>query len=135
MDTLLSRDSVKLLLRVELVGKSSAKIRLNAVHKDYVKKEKSNDYMYFADEYNDFIIWSMQDFIFNERQLRIPDEINIGEKMVHTHEFKHDMERYDSLKKLYKSLNRWAITQDFKKNFDDVMTPRVIIAGNYWYVL
>jgi uncharacterized 2Fe-2S/4Fe-4S cluster protein (DUF4445 family) len=128
--------SSKMVLKIKLQGTSAVKMQLVSINKDYVKKKNSNDFNFFQDEENEFVVWSTQDFVFNDRQIRIPDENHIEELMVYTHEFEHDMERYDVLKKMYKSLQNWADEMDFRTPYFKGSEGRkkVIIAGDYWFI-
>ena len=123
------------MLKVQLQGLASAKIELVSVNKAYVKGTTTNNFMYCTDEFNGFVIWSTQDFIFNERQLRLPDNTNIEKTMMHTHKYKHDEDRHDSLKKMYDALNRWSKIQDFVK-FNKTPTDmnKLLVSGDYWFV-
>lgn len=125
--------SPKLVLKINLEGKSAVKIQLVAVNKDFIKTDKTNNYNYYKDIDKDFVIWSTQDFIFNERQIRLPDELNLTEEMVCTYDFKHDIERYDTLKKMYQTLQVWSQEMD---QFFRIMKKkdRVIVEGDYWYI-
>jgi len=124
--------SPKLVLKINLEGKSAVKIQLVAVNKDFIKTDKTNNYNYYKDIDKDFVIWSTQDFIFNERQIRLPSENHIKEEMVFTYNFKHDMERYDTLKKMYDTLIDWSFQMDMfstkTKNND------IVVTGDYWFV-
>ena len=125
----------KMVLKITLEGTSSVKMKLVSINKKFVKKHQSNDFNFFLDEENEFVIWSTQDFVFNNRQLRIPDEKHIVENMFHVHEFKNDMDRYDSLKKMHLALQKWSDEMDLKdvfaKSYND---KKVIITGDYWFV-
>jgi hypothetical protein len=70
--------SSKMVLKIKLQGTSAVKMQLVSINKDYVKKKNSNDFNFFQDEENEFVVWSTQDFVFNDRQIRIPDENQIG---------------------------------------------------------
>ena len=124
-----------MVLKVQLSGLASAKIELVSVKKIYINDIINKNFMYNTDEINDFVIWSTQDFIFNERQLRLPDNTNIKKTMVHTHKFIHDQDRHDCLKKMYDALNRWSKTQDFVKfNKTPPDINKLLICGDYWFV-
>lgn len=125
----------KMVLKIRFVGQSSVKMQLVSINKDYVKKKHSNNFNYFQDPGNEFVVWSTQDFVFNERQIRIPDEEHIEELMIHTHEYKHDMERYDALKKMYITLQNWADEMDFRTPYYiSEGKQKVIVAGDYWFI-
>ena len=124
----------KIVLKVELCGSCSTNIQLVSINKDYVKKENSNDFKYYKNEIYDFVLWSTQDFIFDNRQLRLPDEKNIKKVMSHTHIFSNDKERYAALKKLYNTLGEWAKTIDISNGIVSSNWKKIILAGEYWFV-
>jgi len=132
---LLSKGGAKMVLKIKLVGTSSVKMQLVSINKNYVKTPNSNNFNFFQDEENDFVIWSTQDFVFNDRQIRIPDENNIKDLMIHTHDYDHDMHRYDSLKKLYDTLQKWSDEMDLREIFLNTSDKKkVIMVGDYWFV-
>ena len=128
----LHNNGAKMVLKINLEGISAVKMQLVAINKDCVKSKKDNNYNYYKDIDSEFVIWSTQDFVFNERQIRLPDELNIKDLMVFTHKFKHDMERYDTLKKMYDTLIDWSFQMDMfstkTKNND------IVVTGDYWFV-
>jgi hypothetical protein len=124
----------KVVLKVKFQGTGGVYMELVSINKDYVKKEKSNDYKYFKNDIYDFVLWSTQDFIFDNRQLRFPDEKNVKQLMSHTHKFGSDKERYATLKKLYNTLEYWSRSMDITQGVLSTKTKRVILAGDYWFV-
>ena len=124
----------KIVLKIQLHGEFSTNIELISINKDFVKKNNSNDFKYYRNNFNDFVLWSTQDFIFDNRQLRLPDEKNIKEKMEHTHLCNSDKERYAILKKLYNTLEDWSKMVDMNKGVYVGNKKKVIIAGDYWFV-
>lgn len=124
----------KIVLKVKFRGRFSVSIDLVSIKKDYVKKSNRNNYMYFRHEYSDFVLWSTQDFIFDDRQIRLPDEKHITKHMTHTHVFPSDAARYATLKKMYSTLENWSKVDDMKKGVFAGKKCRVILKGNYWYI-
>jgi len=123
----------KLILKVNFEGKSSAKIQLISIHTDFVRKSNTNDFMFYKND--DFVIWSTQDFLFDERQIRLPDELNICAEMAHTYIFSHDQARYETLKKMYDTLNKWSQRVDYMQGRVNLQCQnKVVMAGDYWYV-
>lgn len=124
----------KMVLKVKFQGKFSVSIDLVSINKDYVKKPRINNYMYYENKDNKFVLWSTQDFIFDERQIRLPDENNIADVMSHTHIFPNDKARYATLKKLYNTLNGWSKSDDLQKGRFVNKENRIVLAGDYWFV-
>jgi len=125
--------SAKLILKVKFQGKFSVNIELVSINKNYVKRIDSNDHMYYKNETYDFVLWSTQNFIFDNRQIRLPDEMNIAPLMTHTHIFGSDKERYATLKKMYNTLKDWSRTDDMKKG-KFTGKKRIVFSGDYWFV-
>jgi hypothetical protein len=144
METIFNDGLAKMVLKICLEGKSSVRITIASINKDFIRKKGKNDYFFFQDEDCKFTIWSTQDFIFNERQLRLPDDQNLCENIVYLHEFKHDIERYEVLKKLYITLRGWSREMDrqlknytfnnFLQNSNKKYNNKVTVVGDYWYV-
>jgi ABC-type multidrug transport system ATPase subunit len=126
--------SAKIVFKVKFQGNFSVSIDLVSINKDYVKRKYENDYMYYKNETYNFVLWSTQNFIFDNRQIRLPDESNIKENMSHVHVFSSDKERYATLKKMYNTLNEWSKTDDIIKGLSIGERKRVILAGDYWFV-
>lgn len=127
---------IKLVLNVTLGSNSSVKLQLIRIHKDYVKKIETNDYMYYRNEAAGFIVWGTQDFLFDNRQLRLPDERNISEIMEYTYVFSNDQERYNTLKKMVETLDKWSQYMDYTNDkVYDKVTNNVVLTGDYWYVI
>ena len=128
----------KMVLKIELKGTSSVKMELVSINTKYVRKLKTNDFCFFEDEENAFVIWSTQDFVFNERQIRIPDTEHLSNDMSWSHDFKQDDKRYIALKKMYTTLQKWSTEMD-----DRILTfvsngarlrKKIVIVDNYWFV-
>ncbi|MFW6226128.1 MAG: hypothetical protein ACOC3V_04150 [bacterium] len=131
----LDNSPIKLVLIVELINEKTAKIRISSINKDFVRKYTDNDFMYHRDSKTDFIIWSAQDFIFDRRQLRLPDEKNIKDNMVHIYNYHSEKDRYESLKKMYKTLENWSKTIDYNRKIRLKKKQHIISTGKYWYVM
>jgi len=134
MELLTKTGGAKIVLKIQLQGEHSTTIELVSVNKDFVKKDKSNDYKYYKNEIYDFVLWSQQEFIFDDRQLRLPDEKNIKETMLHTHICSNDKQRYTTLKKLYNTLEDWSKMIDMNRGVYVGNKKKVIIAGDFWFV-
>jgi len=124
----------KMVLKVKFQGKFSVSIDLVSINKNYVKKSGTNDFMYYKNEMYDFILWSTQDFLFDNRQIRLPDELHISDPMSHVHVFGSDTERYSTLKKMYNTLEDWSKVDDMKKGVLVGNHKRIIFAGDFWYI-
>lgn len=127
-------ESPKMVLKVQLGENNSVKIGLISVGKKHIT-DKNDIGKYYKNESLDFIIWSKQNFIFDERQLRLPESDFVSNDMVHSHEYESEEERYNCLKKLFNSLMTWSAYENYMN--DLLPTPNkdtIIIAGDYWYV-
>jgi len=124
----------KMVLKVKFLGKFSVSIDLVTINKKYVKKPGTNDFMYYESETNDFVIWSTQDFLFDNRQIRLPDELNLSDPMSHIHVFGSDTERYSTLKKMYSTLETWSKVDDMKRGVFVGKKKKVVLAGDFWYI-
>jgi hypothetical protein len=123
----------KMVFKVKFDSDFSVNIQLVSINKDYVKNPKENNYMYYKDKDANFVLWSTQDFIFDERQIRLPDESNITDVMSHTHVFPNDKARYATLKKMYNTLQNWSKSEDMIKGVY-VKTNKIVLAGDYWFI-
>jgi len=126
--------TAKMVLKVRFRGEFSVRIDLVSINKEYIKKSGTNDFMYYKNNTYDFVLWSTQDFIFDDRQLRLPDEKNITDFMYHTHLFVSDKERYSVLKKIYNTLEDWSKNDDINKGRFMGDRKRIVFAGDYWFV-
>jgi len=125
---------MKLILKVDILGNTSVKMTIVQIAHEAIKRTQSIDSLIFKDNDCDIIIWSWQDFVFDERQIRLPQE-NKMMKMTHTQHFKSDKERYETLKKYYYLLNKWALNTRMFPNTDTDIKNRVRINGNFWQVI
>lgn len=124
---------MKLRIRIDLIGKKSAQITLVYVCEEALKNQHSIDNKIFM---NDGItIWSFGDFIFDYRQIRLPERKKLIDKPYHTYEFKSENERYETFKKYYHLLNRWGLNTRLFPNTNTDIKKRVIIDNEYWTVI
>lgn len=124
----------KIVLKVQFLGEYSTRIELMLVNKEYIKKLGTNDFQYYRNGTYDFILWSTQNFIFDKRQIRLPDEMNLMKNMSHVHIFRNNKERYDTLKNMYKTLERWSIHVDSIRGIKPIYDKKVKLDGEFWYV-
>lgn len=120
-------NEVKLSLKFKFISDDTVNIKLFFVQQKCLKKEHFGIYRDFE---NDFSVWSCGTFLFDERQLRIPDEKNIDGSIQSTCKFRDEKHKRDTLKKLYSALHHWS-----NKNSDFTDKGEVILDDEYWYVL
>ncbi|MFW6225458.1 MAG: hypothetical protein ACOC3V_00700 [bacterium] len=123
---------MKAIFKFELIGKNELKVKLVHVCDTVVNITDNYDGNYFYDE---IMIWSLRTFTFDERQIRLPQLSELSDKMVHTHKFESEQERYETLKKFYISLNRWSLDTKLFPNNNLDNTKRVLIQDKYWTVM
>ena len=126
---------MKLQLKVDLIGEKSVEITLIFVSEEAMLNEWNTDNKIYQDKEKDITIWSFSQFIFDERQIRIPQRNRLFERLKHEHKFKSDQERYETLKKYYYALNMWALNTKLFPNTNTDITNRVIINDNHWSVI
>ena len=122
----------KLVLKIQFIDISSIKMDLVFLNKKYIKNENENNYQYFKNNIDDYILWSAQDFIFDKRQIRLPDETNLSKVMTHVCIFENHKEKYHTLKKLYNTLTSWSEYDDDVIYSDK--KEKIKLKGKYWYV-
>ena len=123
---------MKLKLKVELVGKKSLKMTITHICDEAIGQDFDN--RFFKDHDNNFIIWSAADFIFDERQIRFPQHNRLS-NLSHFHQFNSEEERYSSLKKMYHSLNNWALDIKIFPNTYQSIEQRVFIHNQDWHII
>lgn len=123
---------MKAIFKFELIGKDELKIKLVHVCDTVINITGEYDGNYF---YDDIMIWSLREFTFDERQIRLPQISELSDKMVHTHKFESEQERYETLKKFYISLNKWSLDTKLFPNNNLNNIKRVLIQDKYWTVM
>lgn len=119
---------MRAILKFEFIGEDELKIKLVHICDTVINITDKYNGDYF---YDDVMIWSLRTFVFDNRQIRFPQLSELSDKMVHTHKFENEKERYETLKKFYTSLNKWSLEKSISK--ED--TKRVIIQDKYWSIL
>lgn len=126
----------KMVLGFEMFGMSVLRVEIILIDKNRVKKiETPNDFKFYQDDINRFVIWSSDEFLFDKRQIRIPDSNHVFSKMGHTFVFTSENERRNTLKMMYDSLQRWSEFVDSRdKSNKKINGKRVTMVDNHWYV-
>ncbi len=124
---------MKLKIRLDLIGQKSLRITLVNICDEALKDSSSIDNKIFM--FGGITIWSFSDFVFDFRQIRLPQRNKLIDKPYHICHFKSDKERYETLKKYYITLNRWALNTRLFPNTNTVIKKRVIIDDKYWTVI
>lgn len=120
---------MKAIFKFEFIGEHSLKIKLLQVCDSVLNKTETYDGNYFMG--GDIMIWSLRTFAFDERQIRLPQLSKLSDKMEHTHNFKSDKERYDTLKNFYDALTKWS---NGNENYFSA-EKKVIIKDKYWSII
>lgn len=118
---------VKLSLKIELSDNDLVKIKIVFVKPDCLNK---SNYGIFRDYELDYTVWTSSSFLFDARQLRLPDNRNINLSLKSSCKFSSETHRKESLKKLYTTLHKWSNNISEYKDKGEV-----ILDDEYWYVL
>ena len=126
---------MKLQLKVVLVGSKSLRLSLVYVCDEAMKINDSVDNKLYQDPFNEIVIWSLGDFIFDAIQIRLPQRNRLLYSLTHLHEFKSEEERYNTLKKYYKTLTSWSMNTKMFPNTDTTIKDRIRLCDTYWIVI
>lgn len=118
---------VILSLKVELKKDSDVNISIVMFKEHLLKKENFGIYRDFE---KDFTVWISSNFIFDDRQLRLPGKNYINSTLKCKRVFYSDIERKKTLEKLYTTLQHWASKMS---NFST--NGQVVLDDEYWYVM
>lgn len=120
-------NEIKLSLKFEFEKENNIKVKIIFVRQEYLKKDNFGIY---RDYENDFSVWTCGTFLFDERQLRLPDVDNIKSTVTTSFTFKNEEQKKETLKKLYSALHHWS-----NKNSDFKDAGEVVLDDEYWYVI
>jgi len=123
----LDLSKIKLTLKIEIEDTDTVNIKVVFVKHECLNKP---NYGILRDYGIDFTVWTSSSFLFDERQLRLPDGKNINSVLNTSFKFKNEIERKDTLKKLYTTLHKWS-----NKNSEYKEKGEVVLDEEYWYVL
>jgi hypothetical protein len=119
---------MKLKLKVELIGDRALTITIIYIADEammggsYIDRKVYTNY--------GVTIWSFSDFIFDIRQIRLPENGNrITKGAQFSHTFISDKERYGTMKKYYHVLNEWALCTKIFPNTNESIKNRVKIVS------
>jgi hypothetical protein len=126
---------MKMMLEVDLIGTKVVKISIVQLCEEAMRESCSLDYRIYVDTKSNFVIWSYGEFLFNEKEIKLPDVTSRTIKKTHTHTFKDEQERYESLKKMYITLNKWALDTRLFPNTQTLIEDRIILNGRYWRII
>ena len=125
---------MKLQLGIKLIGDKTVEMTLVFICDEALKDHRTTDNKIFQDG-NGIIIWSFSDFLFDNRQIRLPQRNRVLDKLKHQHKFKTEKERYEVLKKFYHTLNKWSLNTKMFPNTNTNITQRVTINQGYWCII
>ena len=118
---------IKLSLKFEFRKNNEVDIKLVFIKQTCLKYEQFGIY---RDYEKDFSVWTCNTFLFDDRQLRLPDEKNIDSNMKTTCVFRDEEHKRQTLKNLYGALHNWS-----NKNSGFKDKGEVVLDDEYWYVL
>jgi hypothetical protein len=120
-------NEVKLSLKFKFISDDTVNIKLFFVQQKCLKKEHFGIYRDFE---NDFSVWSYGTFLFDERQLRLPDLKNLKGDVSTSFKFKNEEQKKITMKKLYSALHYWSNKiSDYKDGGE------VVLDDEYWYII
>ena len=122
---------MKLILKIKLIGEFTLEMTICAIDKKILKKNTNVINMTHINKNNNIIIWCFQDFIFDERQIRLPDIKNIDNSVKYKHKFKSDIIRKNILQKYMVALKSWS---NDKKIFKNTMSSEFRFNGDFWII-
>jgi hypothetical protein len=125
---------MKLQLGVKLIGDKTLEMTLIYICDEAIKDHWTRDNKIFQDD-NGITIWSFSDFVFDNRQIRLPQRNMVLSRLKHRYRFKSEEERYDTLKKFYHTLNKWSLDTKMFPNTNTDIRKRVTINNNNWCVI
>lgn len=125
---------MKLQLKVELFGFTSVKMTLVYICDEALTDHTLRENKIFQDD-NGITIWSFSDFVFDNRQIRLPQRNKVLTRLKHCYHFKSEEERYEVLKKYYSTLSKWSLNTKMFPNTNTDIKRRVIINQDYWCVI
>lgn len=126
--------NLKLTLIVKLIGSRKVQIIIRYVSSDAIDNGVSFDKLY-QDKLTGIYIWSYDDFIFDERQIRLPCYKHNKQESSYIHEFVDEKSRYETLKKYYKALSNWVKQEKIFPNQNKKVTrDRVTMFEDWWFI-
>lgn len=126
---------MKLHLKIELIGDKSLKMTIIHICEEAMISSYSTGSKVFISPYTDISIWSYSDFIFDNKQIRLPQRDRLMSRLSHTYQFKSEEERHDVLKKYYHTFGDWASNTHLFPNTDRNYKKRVHINDKYWRII
>lgn len=125
---------MKLHLGVKLIGDKIVEMTIVYICDEAIKEQWTKENKIFQDD-NGITIWSFSDFIFDNRQIRLPQKNMVLSRLKHKHQFRSEEERYEVLKKFYTTLTKWSLNTKMFPNTNTDIKKRVIMIDDYWTVI
>jgi hypothetical protein len=125
---------MKLQLEVKLISDKTLQMKLIYICDEAIKDSHSREAKIFQDD-NGITIWSFSDFVFDNRQIRLPQSNMKLCRTKHTYQFKTEEERYETLKKFYNTLTRWSLNTKMFPNTNTNIKKRITIIQNFWNII
>ena len=121
----------KICLNIKLI--EDFKIKLKLIHINSIVSDKTNIYY---DSDNNFYIFVYGNLYVNNNVLKLPEKNNIKNDMSITFDFKDDNDRYDYLKTLYNTLQKWTCDKStFNNHASKIYKNNISIIDNFWFVI
>ncbi len=125
---------MKLKLKVELIGDRELLMTIISIADEAMMGNSYIDRKVYTNY--GITVWSFSDFIFDNRQIRLPENENrITKGAQFTHTFISDKERYETMKKYFHVLNEWSLCTRIFPNTNESVKKRVKIIGKIWNVI
>jgi hypothetical protein len=131
----MSNTKMKLSLNIKLIGDRKVEITIKYVKESLLCDITTAFEHTYTDKETGVSIWSFQDFMFDESQIRLPDKKYKCDNMSYTHKFATEKDRYKTLKKYYTSLGNWSKDEElFPIQDDRLFDDRVTLYEDWWFI-
>lgn len=123
----LNINDIKMTLKFDFQKDNTVQIKILFIKQECLNKDNFGIYRNYDD---DFSVWTMGEFLFDERQLRLPDLKNLKGDVSTSFKFKNEEQKKITMKKLYSALHYWSNKiSDYKDGGE------VVLDDEYWYVI
>lgn len=125
----------RIILKVKLLSEKSALLTLVYVDKRFLSKDE-NDFRYFYEDSQDFMIYSFDKFTYTMNTLKLPSVKNYEPCQTLEISFLTEDKLKSWLRGLYKTLQIWNNEYpEFKKQEDYEFRPKKMVLGKETWIL
>jgi hypothetical protein len=129
----------KISLKVSIFSSVRVEIKIINVDRRIINKNTREPNPIYIDKSNGFTIWSFNQFLFNEKELRLPSIEYLNHENKYTHVFKSEMDMYSTLKRMYYALSNWAsdphmFPNDFSRKSIKPNRENIDLTDIYWLI-